>query len=164
MKRTLVDPNRSDRWTYFGMGGFVCALSLVLPFTNPTFPWVGLAALFGGLFIIGIGVLTRPYVVLDRSGVTYRFLLRKKFYRWDEVARVGIRNTKATKVPVEYLFALVIVFPGSPRYPLLWETFHSVLVPGHPEIRKFVEECYGPLDFNDINGLNDWQKRYFRFE
>lgn len=167
MEQTIVDPNRSDRWSYFGMGGFVCALALVMPFTNPTFPWVALAALFGGLLIISIGVFSRPYVVLERDGVTYRRLFRKKFFRWNEVAQVGIRNTGATKVPVEYLFPIVIVFPGSKRwyrYRFVRDLFYSALIPSRPEIRKFIAVHYGPLDFDDTNSLNGWEKQYYGFQ
>ena len=164
MEQIIKDPNRSDRWSYFGMGGVVCALSLVLPFTNPALPAVGFAALFGGLFIISIGVFSRPYVVLDQSGVIYRLLFRKKFYRWGEVAQVGIRNTKATKVPVEYLFPIVIVLPGPFKHLLMRGLFQSLLIPNQPEIRKFVTIHYGPLDFDDTNSLNDWEKRYYGFQ
>ena len=163
MEQTINDPNRSDRWSYFGMGGFICTLSLVLPFTNPALPGVGFAALFGGLFIISIGVFSRPYVVLDRSGITYRLLFRKKFCRWAEVAQAGIRNTKATKVPVEYLFPIVIMLPGPFKHPLLRDLFQSLLIPNRPEIRQFVTVHYGPLDFDDTNTLNNWEKRYYHF-
>ena len=75
--------------------------------------------------------------------------------------QVGIRNTKATKVPVEYLFVLVIVIPGPYRHPLLRDAFQSLLVPNQPEIRKFVAAHYGPLDFDDTDTLNNWEKRYY---
>ena len=161
MEQAIVDPNRSDRWSYFGMGGFLGVLSLILPFTNPAFPAVGVFALLGGLFMVVIGVFSRPYVVLDPKGVTYRRLLRKKFYPWNEIVQVGIRNTKATKGPVEYLFVLVIVIPGPYRHPLLRDAFQSLLVPNQPEIRKFVAAHYGPLDFDDTDTLNNWEKRYY---
>ena len=164
MKQAITDPNRADRWSYFGAGGFVSALSLVLPFTNPAFSAAGIFALLGGLFIISIGVFSRPCVVLDRNGVTCRCLLRKKFYLWNDILQVGIRNTKATSVPVEYKFALVIVIPGPFKHPLLRDAFQSLLIPNQPEIREFVAACYGPLDFNDTDGLNSWEKRYYGFK
>ena len=163
MKQAITDPNRSDRWAYFAVGGFIGALSLILPFTNPALPVVGLAALLGGLFIAGIGVLTRPYVVLDQKGITYRLPFRKNFCRWDEVAQVGIRNTKATKVPVEYLFPIVIVLPGLFKHVWLRDLFRTLLVPNRPEIQKYIGAYYGSLDFDDTDSLNNWQKQYYGF-
>ena len=164
MKQKIVDPNGSDRRTYIIFGMFICGLSVILPTTNPALPGVAIVAVVGGVCIAGIGILSRPYVVLDRNGVTYRWLFRKRFYRWDEVDQVGIRNTKATKVPLEYLFAIVIVFPNGAKYPLLRKPFHAVLVPNRKEIRELVAVRYGHLDFDDTDSLNNWERSYYSFQ
>ena len=79
------------------------------------------------------------------------------------MTRVGIRNTKASKVPVEYLFPVVIVLPGPFKQPLLQDLFQSLLIPSLPEIRKFITVHYGPLNFDDTDGLNSWEKQYYGF-
>ena len=166
MEQVIQDPNRSDRWSYIGVGVFLCGLSLILSFTNPGFPTVSIVAVPGGLLTICLGLLSRPYVVMDGRGVTHRFLFRKAFHSWDEILQVGIRNTKATKVPFEYLFPVVIVFPVKQKWQncrLIQDIFYSVLMPNRPEIRKFIAAYYGALDFDDTDSLNDWQKRVYGF-
>ena len=164
MEQIIKDPNRSDRWGYVIVGVVICALAITLTLLDTAMLPVTCIAVVTSLMVSGMGMLGRPYVVLDRKGVTYRLLFRKKFFQWDEVVQVGIRNTKSTRVPVEYLFPFVIVLPGPFRYSLLRDLFQSLLVPNRPEIRKFVAENYGPLDFDDTNGLNNWEKQYYGFK
>lgn len=164
MEKVIHDPNRSDRWGYLLVGLFVCGLAAVVRISGPVYLAVALLAAFAGLLMIGIGLLSRPYVVLASNGITRRVFFRKKFYRWDELEQVGIRNTKATRVPVEYLFPIVLVLPSKRKNPLMGDLFHSLVVPNRKEIREFVIACYGTLDFNDIDKLNDWERRYYQFD
>ena len=159
MEQTVKDPNGSDRRGCIGVGLAVLGMAVILLIADSALFLTAMVAIFGGLLIIGMGLLGRPYVVLDRNGLTCRRLFRKKHFRWDEVAKAGIRKAKAYKVPVEYLFPVVIMLPGKPGRKLLC----SVVVPNRPEIRKLIAENRGPLDFDDTNNLNEWEKRYYGF-
>lgn len=161
MEQTVKDPNGSDRRGYVVVGLAFLGTAAFFLITDPALLTVAMVVIFGGFLIIGMGLLGRPYVSLDRNGVACRLLFRKKYFRWDELAKVGIRNTKMSRVPMEYLFAIVIVFPGKGGWKR--DIFCSVVVPNRPEIRKLIAESYGPLDFDDTKNLNDWEKRYFGF-
>lgn len=164
MEKVIHDPNRSDRRGYLFVGLFVCGLAAILFITDPENLAVAMLSVFAGLLMISIGFLCRPYVVLASNGITRSLFLRKRFYRWDELEQVGIRNTKATRVPVEYLFPIVFFIPAKTKNPLMRDLFYSVSVPNRKEIREFVIACYGAFDFNDIDKLNDWERRYYQFD
>ena len=164
MEHTINDPNRSDRLGYLLVGVVMCCMSVTLTLVDSSMLPVTCIAAATSLLVCGMGRLGRPYAVLDQKGITYRLLVREKFCRWDEVMKVGIRNTKATKVPMEYLFAIVIVLPGPFKHAWMRDLFQSLVLPNRPEIRAFLDACYGPLDFDDADSLSDWQKRCYGFK
>lgn len=165
MEQTINDPNRSERVAYLVIGVVLSCMAVALTLIDRSMLPVTCIAVAASLMVCGVGgQLGRPYVVLDRNGVICRFFLRKKTYQWDKVVQVGIRNTKATRVPVEYLFPLVVVIPGPFRHPLLRELFQSLVIPNRPEIREFIATHYGALDFDDTNALNNWEKQYYGFK
>ena len=159
MEQTVRDPNGGERRACIGAGVVFEAMALILWIADSALLTVSVVIAFGGMVIIGMGLLGRPYVVLDRNGVSYRPFIRKLFFRWDEVTRVGIRNMKGTRISKEYMFAVVIALPGKQK----WQQclFPSVVVPNCPEIKELIEKSYGQLDFDEEKELNDWEKRYY---
>ena len=164
MELVIKDPNRSYRRGAMVVAVVLCGLAITQTLIDVSMLPVTCAEIAACLLVCMMGVFGRPYAVLDRNGVTYRLPFRKKFCRWDEVARVGIRNTKATKVPVEYLFPIVIILPGPFKRPLMQELFQTLLIPNQSKIREFVATHYGALDFDDTDGLNNWEKQYYGFK
>ena len=164
MEEMIHDPNRKDRREFYAGGLFICALAVILLVMDPTLAAVAVAAVFGGLLIIFTGIIGRPYVMLDRNGMTFRLLFRMRFCAWAQVRQAGIRDTRAKKAAAEYRFPLVILLPGETSDPLVRDLFQTVLLPNRKEVREFVTAHYGPLDFNETDGLNDWEKRYLGFD
>ena len=166
MKQTIIDPNGSDRRGLVGIGIAFMFIGLIFLVIDVIMLMVAIVVFGSGLVIIGMGLFGRPYVMLDASGVTYRIIFRKKTCSWNDVVQIGIRNIKEYRCPVEYLFPVIIQIPNRSKWPipLLRDMFSSILLPNRQEIRRFIEENYGSLDFNEINDLNDWEKCYYGFQ
>ena len=163
MEQIINDPNRSDRRAFVIVGIVLSALAIVQTLVDDSMLPVTCVELVACVLMSIFGMMGRPYVVLDSNGVTYRLPFRKKFCPWNEIGQVGIRNTKATRVPVEYLFSIVIVLPGASKHKWMRDLLQTLVIPNRPEIRRFLDACHGPLDFDDTGALNDWQKKYYGF-
>ena len=171
MKENIVNPNKESRCTYLGISILGCGYFLGVYIMRPDIVW----ALLGCVLVIVALVFSLanlPYVILSSEGVAVRFLLEKKvLYRWDELLQAGIIRTNAKRGSIEYVFPIVLLLPGgSVRNPekddnyLERNRFHKIVLPNKKEIREYVQTYYGPLDFNDIDKLNDWEKKAYKFD
>ena len=169
----IIDPNRDVRRIITG----VCVVVISLGFAFlVSFP-LDIAKLIYLilLFVSGIGCillcrLCYPYTVLSHEGVTTRFLFKEKLYCWDEIIQVG-RYWGDRRSPASMRFQLVLVFTnGSPKQPGRDKRFFdrnlmkAVSLPNQREIRLFIEENYGPLNYDDYDCVNSWEKKAYKLD
>lgn len=158
------NPNKSNRYCAFGVAVFGAAVSLIFLSDLP----LCLGIILVMICVTVLGGVYWPFVAMDREGITVKFLLRKKRYRWADFVQVGIYNNKMYRVTEEYRFALVLLCPkgskrraGKDRHFIDRNWFRVVVLPNRTEIRNFIIKCYGSLDFDDTQDLNGWEKQYY---
>mgnify|MGYP006967390445 CR=1 FL=1 len=166
----IVDPNRGSRIVIYILG-----VSVILA-------GVGLCALVQwsaiplilytivGMVVMGIAEVCFPYVVMSREGILVRNLLMKKNYKWDEIKQAG-KYWRNRKSPAQVNFSFVLVCPnGSPkrtgrdRLFLERNLWKAISLPNEREIRLFITEHYGPLDFDDYKGLGSYEKKLYKLD
>ena len=173
MDDRIVDPNRGVRRILYGLGA---SILLAIPFVvylekNVIVLMVGILVLLGcsGAILV-MSAVTYPYVILHADGVLVRFLFQKKLYRWDEIAQAG-RYWNNRKSPAMQFFSLVLICAsGSPKRAGKDRTFlarnfmKAIALPNEREIRLFITETYGPLDFDDYKGISSWEKKLYELD
>ena len=168
MEHRVVNPNESHRRGVRQVGVFMCCLIGFMIVVDPDMWPVVIVAVFSTATLLIHLLFIRPFVVLDQSGVAVRYFFRQQHYSWDAVERVGIAKLDAKKDPSEYLFPILIILPVEAKQlpTILWRQkwARTVQLPNRPEIKDIISSCYGPLDFNDTDKLNDWQKKYYKFD
>lgn len=92
-----------------------------------------------------------PRVLLTGEGVWAQFLFRRQFYTWEEILQAGIERRVGRGVPNP---DFILLLPGgSPRrekdsFFYLRNRGKILHICAADEIRNFVTEHYGPLDFD----------------
>ena len=171
MQEKIVDPNKKDRNSLYAISAFVFAMGMVFFLINSDKP-LALMMPAVGILTIPLASLERPYAVLSPDGVSVRLFLKKEtLYRWSELSQAGIQKTDAKKGGYEYEYAMILLLPngsrrhaGGDKYFTTRNRFRMVRLPPTKDIREYVTKYYGPLDFNDFDKLNDWEKKYYNFD
>lgn len=171
MGHKIVDPNRDDRYSIriaaglllLGAVGLLVIDRWMLPVTVVVFLTAGL--------IVLMGELERPFALLSPEGVCVRILFSKKTYQWKELLQAGVFRHQASKVRKEYLFPVILILPGGSARREGKDPFfmsrnlgHYILLPRTVQILDMVKAHYGQLDFDDVENLNSWEKKYYNFD
>lgn len=151
----MIDPNRGVRRVLYALGGSVVLLGLILSVIEDwSVLYVAIYAALG-LIIMVISSMSFPYVELTPDGVLVRFLIRKRHYFWSEIIRAG-RFWRSRKSPAQENFSLMLWCPiGKGR---------AIRLPNERQIRLFIAEYYGPLDFDDYKGISSWEKKLYELD
>lgn len=93
-----------------------------------------------------------PYAKLTADGVYYRFFLRQKFIPWADVAQAGIIHGTGRGEYYQWPVALMLS-EADTRLGMgigfrALNLRRMIRIVGSPEVRDFVTEHYGPLDFD----------------
>ena len=151
----IVDPNRGVRRVLYALGGSVALLGVVLSAAKDwcILPLVLFAVL--GMIVIVMSALSFPYVEMRPDGVLVRFLLRRRHYCWSEIICFG-RYWRNRKEPAKESFSLLLWCPPGKG--------KKIQLPNERQIRLYIVEHYGPLDFDDYKGISSWEKKSYKLD
>jgi hypothetical protein len=148
------------------IAGCIALLGNVFVFLDRQLLAVTVAAWVASLFLCLAGYLSCPFVEMTAQGVTVAHSpFRKRHFPWNALIQVGVIHEERHR---RYPFPVVLILPGGSErrkgkdwFFLERNTLHCVTLPRTEEILEFVKTHYGPLDFDDFAGLNDWEKKYY---
>ena len=171
MEKCIIDPNRKGRMALYAVSAlaFIPVMVYYLYGKNGL---LGPIAFVVAFLTIPMASLDKPHVVLSPEGVVVRAVwTRKTLYPWKDLFQAGIIRSGAKRGGNEWLFPIVLLLPGAAsigtekKNALLTPNWNrQVILPNTKEIREYVLTHYGPLDFNDIEKLNEWEKKYYHFD
>ena len=164
LPQKIEDPYRNVRMFFCGFGVFCGLWGCIFPIVDiPVLMTVVCCIL--GIGLILFGRILFPYVLLSHEGVVTRFFFREKSYSWNEIIQFG-RYWSDRRLACDTCFELVLVFAnGSPKQPgkdrnfLKRNYMNAIMLPNKRQIRLFIEENYGCLDFDDYEYVEGWEKR-----
>lgn len=102
------------------------------------------------LLTVDYSIRQIPRVLLTGEGIWAQFLFRKLFYTWEEILQAGIEHRVGRGVPNP---DFILLLPGGSlrrkkdRFFYLRNRRKILHICASDEIRNFVIEHYGPLDF-----------------
>ena len=171
MEERIIDPNRKERTVLYALSALAFVPVLIYCLSGQV-DLLGVVAFFAACVTIPMASWDKPYVELLPEGVAVRaFWTKKTYYPWADIFQAGIIRSAAKKGPIEWMFPIVLLLPGASAVREKKETFfldpnwnRRIMLPNTKEIREYVLTHYGPLNFNDIEKLNDWEKKYYHFD
>lgn len=151
----IVDPNRGVRRILCVLGGSCVLLGFLFPMQTEGF-WIYFSVFtFVGMMVVIMAAIHFPYVVLSHEGVLVRFLFRKRHYRWSEIMRSG-RYWRNRKSSAKECFSLMLRCPiGKGK---------EIQLPNERQIRLFIVEHYGPLNFDEHKGISSYEKKTYKLD
>lgn len=103
------------------------------------------------LLTVDYSIRQIPKVLLTGEGIWAQFLFRKQFFTWEEILQAGIAHRVGRGIPNP---DFILLLPGGSlrrekdRFFYLRNRRKILHICAADEIRNFVAEHYGPLDFD----------------
>lgn len=152
----IVNPWIEERRLFGVLGAFVGVCGAIVSVVTGDWLTAAFSILIALVFVIGF-FTDYPYVAMGEDGVTFRFLLRRRFLPWPEFRQAGIclfRTRKPGGI-VHNSYKLGLLLPGGvPKMPGQRISYyqnmgHILYLPDTPENRAFIIAHYGLLDFDE---------------
>lgn len=152
----IVNPWIKDRRVFGVLGVFVGVCGAIVGLVTGDWLAAAFTILIALVFVAGFSP-DCPYVSMSEAGVTYRFLLRRRFLLWKEIRQAGIClfETKKPGGIVHNSYKLGLLLPnGFPKEPGQRISYYKnmgriIYLPDTREIRDYIIAHYGLLDFDE---------------
>lgn len=164
MKSCIKDPLREVRIVLYVLAALVLVFSIVLVIIDSEEIWLLLVFASVYLPLLWVASATAaPYVELSPEGITYRYFFKKQEVSWDALVQVCF--FLKIKLP-----GYSLILPGGvpykkgQRYDLfdLRNPFRHIHLPNDPEIGEMIRTYYGEPDYDQLQDLNEWGKKYYK--
>ena len=152
----IVNPWIEERRVFGVLGAFVGVCGAIVSLVTGDWLTAAFSILIALVFVVGF-FTDYPYVSMNDAGVTFRFLLRRRFLPWTEFRQAGVClfQTRKPGGIVHNSYKLGLLLPnGVPKTPGQRISYYKnmgriIYLPDTRENRDYIIAHYGLLDFDE---------------